>query len=280
VDLRRIGDRITITKPLSFLGFHLTVKEISMRRREQTLSVGSKQPQRLVALSDGLFATVLTVLVLDLRNPDVLVAQGGAVPAFVKWVGPHLFSYLLTFFVTAIYWLAHHRDFDRVVGYDRTLLSYNLLFLLFVGLLPFSTATVGLVGFNQTIYPFYWALYCANIILAGILLALTWLYAFTHGLVDTDVTRQQSRHTLARHLLTPAVFLVSIFGEYLAPRAFLGPYALLLIPLVQAVIDRQFEKSEPGSEAARRGWADSLWRVGTILIWLLIIGLAVWASAL
>ncbi|HTP02459.1 MAG TPA: TMEM175 family protein [Anaerolineales bacterium] len=251
-----------------------------MRKAEQTVNSGLKEPQRLVALSDGLFATVLTLLVLDLRIPDALVDQGGNIETFIKWIGPHLFSYLLTFFVAAVYWLAHHRDFDHVTGYDRTLLSYNLLFLLFVGLFPFSTAAIGLVGFDQTIYPFYWALYCANIILAGVLLTLTWLYAFTHGLVDADVTRLQSQHTVARHLLTPAVFLVSVVAEYLFPRAFLGPYALLLIPLVQTIVDRRYERAGPGFNEARRGWNEFFWRAGTILIWLLIIGLAVWASAL
>ncbi len=253
-----------------------------MKRREpeHSASLQGKEPLRLLALSDGLFATVLTLLVLDLRIPDALAAQGGNVSVFVKWIGPHLFSYLLTFFVAAVYWLAHHRDFDNVIRYDRLLLSYNLLFLLFIGLLPFSTAAVGLVGFNQTIYPFYWAVYSTNIILAGVLLTITWLYAFSHGLVDPTVTGLRSQHTVMRHLGTPAIFLVSIILEYLFPRAFLGPFSLLLIPVFQAVIDRYYERAEPDLRTAPRGPGEFFWRAGSVLIWLLIIGLAVWASAL
>ena len=56
-----------------------------------------KEPLRLLALSDGLFATVLTLLVLDLGTPAALDTGGGNIAAFVKWIGPHLFSYLLTF---------------------------------------------------------------------------------------------------------------------------------------------------------------------------------------
>ena len=77
-----------------------------------------KEPLRLLALSDGLFATVLTLLVLDLGTPAALNAGGGNITAFVKEIGPHLFSYVLTFWVAGTYWLAHHRDFEYVTSYD------------------------------------------------------------------------------------------------------------------------------------------------------------------
>jgi uncharacterized membrane protein len=170
-------------------------------------------------------------------------------------------------------------SFDHIIGYDRSLLGYNLLFLLFVGLLPFSTAAVGLVGFNKTIYPFYWAIYCANIILAGVLLTLTWVYAVTHGQVDAAVTPLQSRHIITRQLVTPAVFVISVIAEYLYPRAYLGPNTLLLLPVVRWLVDQSYAKADPELQI-RRGWTEFLWRVGSTIIWLLIIGLAVWASAL
>ena len=58
-----------------------------------------KETRRLIGLSDGLFATVLTLLVLDLRIPDLLSSGDGNPNTFLKWIGPHLFSYLLTFLV-------------------------------------------------------------------------------------------------------------------------------------------------------------------------------------
>jgi uncharacterized membrane protein len=239
-----------------------------------------KEPVRLVALSDGLFATVLTLLVLDLRLPEALTAQSGDMAVFLKWIGPHLFSYLLTFFVAGVYWLAHHRDFDYVVHYDRTLLGYNLLFLLFVGLFPFSTAAVGLVDFKSGAYPFYWAIYCANIILAGIMLTVTWVYAVNHGQVDPGTSSVQSRYIIVRQLVTPAVFLFSAVAEYLFSRGFVGPYVLLTIPLVQWLIDRFFAPPEGDGQAAHPGWTERLWRAGPTLLWLAIIFFGVWVSTL
>ena len=157
-------------------------------RRKTGPADKNETPSRLIALSDGLFATVLTLLVLDLRPAG---AQG--VHEFLKGLGPHLFSYLLTFLVSGTYWLSHHRDLDLVVRHDRTLLGYNLLFLLFIGLLPFSTAAIGQSSLRSDEYPFYWALYSTNIILAGCMLTLTWGYAVRSGLVDKKALARSRR---------------------------------------------------------------------------------------
>jgi uncharacterized membrane protein len=239
-----------------------------------------KEPLRLLALSDGLFATVLTLLVLDLRIPDALNANGGNMTAFLSWIGPHLFSYLLTFLVTGTYWMAHHRDFDQVATYDRSLLGYNLLFLLFIGLLPFTTANISLVSINSSNYPFYWAIYAANIILAGIMLNLTRNYAVSHGLVTPGMTRQESLHGTVRQIVTPAVFLVSIGVNFLFPRTFLGPYTLLLIPLIMWGVDQYYARIYPKKPPQPLTLADLLWRGGQAIFWLLLIGLAVWLMAL
>jgi uncharacterized membrane protein len=249
------------------------------RDRKTTLTEG-KEPLRLVALSDALFATVLTLLVLDLRIPEALAAEGGTVTAFIKWLGPHLFSYLLTFWVAGTYWLAHHRNFDHVEHYDHVLLGYNLLFLLFIGLLPFSTATISLGEFRSGDFPFYWAIYAANIILAGVMLELTWNYAVSHDLVAAGTTRRHSRHITVRQSVTPAVFLLSIIVQSLLPRAFLGPYVLLVIPLGLWGVDRHFAEAAVRKPSQRPSGSELLWRVGTTLPWLLIIGLAVWATTL
>ena len=126
------------------------------RLRKQIPTVG-KEPLRLIALSDGLFATVLTLLVLDLRIPEGLNVAGGNMTTFARWIGPHLFSYLMTFFVAGNYWLAHHRDFEHIIRFDRNLLAYNLLFLLFIGLFPFTTASISQVSATRSSFPPYWA---------------------------------------------------------------------------------------------------------------------------
>jgi uncharacterized membrane protein len=239
-----------------------------------------KEPGRLLALSDGLFAMVLTVLVLDLRVPEAFNASGSSIEAFIKWIGPRFFSYLLTFLVSGTYWLAHHRDFDHINSYDDGLLRYNLLFLLFIGLLPFSTAAISPVSFRSGVYPFYWTLYASNIGLAGIMLTLTWKYAGSHGLLEVETTAKRIRYIVARQIVIPSVFLVSIVVQDLFSRKLLGPYVLLAIPVGLWIVDRLYAELPVKGRATRLGFRNVLWRAGTVIPWLLVIGLAIWAMSL
>jgi uncharacterized membrane protein len=182
----------------------------------------------------------------------------------------------MTFFVAGNYWLAHHRDFDHIIRYDRGLLAYNLLFLLFVGLFPFSTASISLVSSTPASYPSYWAVYAANFILAGIMLSLTWLYAASHGLLDPETTRAESRYILARQIANPAVFLISVGAEYLFPHAYLGPWILLALLPVQMLVDRIFAPAEAERTSHLAAWPRRLWQAGITLLWLLIFGFAAW----
>jgi uncharacterized membrane protein len=255
-------------------------ESLKEKHRQKLETAGEGASIRLIGLSDGLFATVLTVLVLDLRIPDALSAGDGNINTFLKWIGPHLFSYLLTFLVTGTYWMGHHRDFDLVIHSDRSLLSYNLLFLLFIGLLPFSTAAVSLVSLKGNVYSFYWTIYALNIILAGIMLTLTWEYAVRHGFVHPNISTEQIRYITLRQLLVPVIFVVSIGAQYLFPQIVLGPISLLLIPVCFGLLDRSFAHAEPKPPSGPRDWSAVLWRAGSILPWILVIGFAVWAMSL
>ncbi len=249
------------------------MKETRVRKTPLT---HEKEPLRLLALSDGLFATVLTLLVLDLRIPDALNAVGGGFGTFTHWLGPHFFGYLMTFFVAGNFWLAHHRNFDRILRYDRGLLGYNLLFLLFVGLFPFTTASISQAGTTLGGFPPYWAMYAANFIMAGVMQTLTWLYAVSHDLVDSEITRREHSYIMLRQIVNPAVFLLSIGAEYLFPQIFLGPWTLLVLLPVLFLVERFFAPLNSAQPSRLAAWPRRIWQGGVTLLWILLFGLAVW----
>ena len=235
---------------------------MSDRQQSLHMRIEGGDLTRLLALSDGLFATVLTILVLDLKLPDIahLVSQGD-IRRVISDLGLHLFSYLLTFIVAGSFWVAHHGDFNHIVRYNRGLLWYNLTFLLFVGLLPFTTAGIGVSG-NGGILA--WSVYAMNMVAAGGMLALTWGFAYTHRLTDPDMPRRMARYQGLRHLITPGVFLISIGVAFLTPNVFVAPFSLFLIPLLQASLDRRVlgKDTEPafeGSRAAAVFWRLAFW---------------------
>ena len=94
------------------------------------------QTGRVEAFSDGVFAVAITLLVLDLRVPLTNGSLGGALAA--EW--PAFVAFLISFFVIGIVWVNHHTLFVQLASVDRPLLFFNLLLLLSVVVIPFTTS--------------------------------------------------------------------------------------------------------------------------------------------
>ncbi len=230
------------------------------------------EPTRFIALSDGLFATVLTILVLDLKLPGLAQAAGtSSLRAVLLDLWPHLFGYVITFLVAGLYWLAHHRACGYIVRTNLTFLWNNLMFLLFVGLFPFSTA-----GLGDHFSPLTWSIYALDMAAAGAMLFLIWGYASSHGLVDPQVPTGFRRYLGMRYLITPGLFLVSIGVEYALPQTSLAAWLLLLSPVLQGLLDRLYRHPQRPSAPVRprlRVWG---WRLVGLWPLLVFIALTVW----
>jgi uncharacterized membrane protein len=232
------------------------------------------EPTRLIALSDGLFATVLTILVLDLKLPELAQsASNGDLAQVAAQLWPHLFGYVLTFTVTGLFWLGHHRSFNYIRRYDGRLLWLNLSFLLFIGLVPFTTAALSSHGPT----PLSWTLYASDMIGCGVTLALTCGYAVTHGLVDPDLPRILLHHMALRQLVMPAVFLLSIPIAYAKPNTYLAQFFILLGPVAEGILERRLPRRQPASLTVRQVWSERLWGLAARLPLLILLGLALWA---
>jgi uncharacterized membrane protein len=93
---------------------------------------------RLEAFSDGVFAIVITLLVLEIGTP--VVDEGESLAHALREQWPQYAGYLVTFLVVGVMWLNHHRIFEQVQVVDRTLLLLNLDLLLWTALLPWPTS--------------------------------------------------------------------------------------------------------------------------------------------
>lgn len=181
---------------------------------------------RIDALSDGFFAIVLTLLVLQFEVPDLPPTQvtTDLLPRLLA-LKPLLFSYVLSFFVVGLYWVIHHNLFRFIVWHDRSLLYLNLLFLLFISFLPFPTELLG----NYTIQ-LTWVLYASNLAIIGLAMTIIWQYAVNRGYVSDQVNKRAAHLVTIRGLITPGVFLLSIVVSFVSlDLATLTP--LLIVPL-------------------------------------------------
>ena len=100
-----------------------------------------RDPARLETLADGVFAIVLTILVLEIAVPPDLDEASlknvidGLMPTFVAWI--------ISFLIVGMYWTAHRDVFARLRYTDRDLVWINLTFLLPVCLIPFGAKLIG-----------------------------------------------------------------------------------------------------------------------------------------
>jgi uncharacterized membrane protein len=145
--------------------------------------IAGQNIERLAALSDGLFAVAMTLLVLDLRAPaaeavqsehDLLTALGA--------LAPRLVPYLMSFLTLGIFWLGQQAQLDRLARGDRDLAWIHIAFLCGVSLVPFSTALLAEFITYRTALLVYWA----NILVLGLLLLWTWGDATRARLIKDD----------------------------------------------------------------------------------------------
>jgi uncharacterized membrane protein len=141
---------------------------------------------RIEALSDGVFAVAMTLLVFGFK------AEGTGpfgLHLHLPRLWPQLLSYILSFVIVGVYWVAHHTLFHFVVKANRRLLWLNNLFLMTIAFLPFPASLLGQYSSSQESI----VLYGCTLIIANTTLTLTWVYASRAGLLDAGVPSGFSR---------------------------------------------------------------------------------------
>jgi uncharacterized membrane protein len=169
------------------------------------------QIRRLEALSDGIFAIVMTILVFDLKALSGPADQ--LLPQFIA-LWPNFLGYAVSFSLLGIYWLGHLSQFKFIKKTDHNLIWINIFFFLCVALVPFTTASLSRSPFALLTQ----MLYAANLILIGIALYWGWRYATTgHRLIDAGTPAYVIRYGSLRCLAAPAGYVLALAGAVVSP---------------------------------------------------------------
>lgn len=149
--------------------------------------IAGQSLERLAALSDGIFAVAMTLLVLNLHAPvsGAIHSEHGLWVA-VSGLAPSLLTYFMTFLTLGIFWVGHQTQLNHFTRSDRHLTWIHLGFLLLVTLTPFSTALLDEFITYRTALVLYWL----NIFLLGAVLFGSLRYASRAGLINEDMTAQ------------------------------------------------------------------------------------------
>jgi len=186
---------------------------------------------RVTFFSDAVFAIAATLLALNLVLPAHTHDIGGALRAL--W--PRYLSLAITFLVIGTYWMAHHALFAVVVRYDRRLLWINLLLLMSVVVLPFTTSVLAEHGSH----PLSVVVYACSVATTGLLVALLAWYALTRGrFAASGLDPAFARFMTWRSLIVPGVFLASLPLAWLSTGA--AELSWLAIVPLQVIVRRRF----------------------------------------
>lgn len=161
--------------------------------------------ERLAALSDGVFAIAMTLLVLDLHVPaiDAIHSEHDLWKALFA-LAPRLLAYLMTFMTLGIFWVGQQTQLSNLSRADRDLSWIHIGFLLAVSIMPFSTALLAsFITYRATI-----VVYWLNLLLLGIFLFASWRYAIHAGLTSEAVTADMDRAVTRRIAIFQTLYAV------------------------------------------------------------------------
>jgi uncharacterized membrane protein len=140
--------------------------------------------ERLAALSDGIFAVAMTLLVLDLKVPvaEAVHSEHELWHALVA-LSPRILMYMMSFLTLGIFWVGQQTQLNHLARSDRGLSWIHILFLFAVSITPFSTTLLA----EFTAYRLALLEYWLNILLLGSTLYVSWMCAMSKGLVKQDI---------------------------------------------------------------------------------------------
>jgi uncharacterized membrane protein len=220
-----------------------------MSAETTTFEIGKN---RIEALSDGIFAIVMTLLILELHVPNLppTAPNVEVTPALIA-LWPKFVSYLVAFVSLGVFWVGHHLMYHAIRRADRTLLWLNIVFFMFVSLLPFSTSVLNAFP-RALIAPF---LFGANLALVGWLLYFQWIYVSSQpGMLAAFVTTEYRATVNFRMLAVPIATTLTAFVCFWSAGISVAIY-LLLLPLY--MLPGKFDHNVPlmvglGSATDRR----------------------------
>jgi len=194
---------------------------------------------RLAAITDGVYAIVITLLVLDLKVPEIPgSADNMRLAADLIDQIPNFIAYFISFFVVAVFWMNHRRLFGSLKRCDEKTSLLNLGHILFVTLIPYTTSLIGRYEFDQIAA----ILFAANIGLASLSLVLLYQYL---------VPQTDWRESEGAMQWVPLKWWVVYFGPLLAIVSIgasfvsihLALYLLLLLPVRNLLLQKQLSSS-------------------------------------
>jgi uncharacterized membrane protein len=187
---------------------------------------------RVIFFSDAVFAIAMTLLILEIKLPTMDEYQSIGIAGVLNKRIPNFVGYIISFFVTAMFWKAHVQLCTLVKTVTPRFFWLNVWLLFFVVLMPFSTALYSNYFGDDVAFAFYWF----NLATIGFFMVLLTYHVLAMNDHKESFQPKQLRWFKLRAAITPAVFLFCVLLDWMgAP--LLGRFGFILIFLLQGIGD-------------------------------------------
>ncbi len=199
------------------------------------------QLERLILFSDAVFAIAITLLVIEIKIPEIHekpVTDNAVLHKLAELI-PKFVGFLVSFLLIGQYWIVHHRMFSFVINFTDRLIWLNILFLFAIALMPFSTGFYSEYVLRGVVTPVIF--YTANIALLGLANFLMWRYLSNQkNNLTENLTPALAKYFSLRALTVPVIFVIFSFVYLYNPTiAFFIP---MLIPFIMRLIFNPMKK--------------------------------------
>lgn len=202
------------------------------------------QLERLILFSDAVFAIAITLLVIEIKVPVLTDVTTHTMKEALAEKIPEFFGFILSFAVIGQFWISHHRMFGYVTGFTNGLLWLNLLMLLSVVLVPFTSGLNSHYGGLDMV----WMIYSLNMTMIS--LSLYFLYRYIGNAKRNISTIAHDallkKFASRRNLLITLIFFLGF--AFCLPQwsvtSWMARLVFFLIPLTMSAVSRQLKKAQ------------------------------------
>jgi uncharacterized membrane protein len=195
------------------------------------------QLERLILFSDAVFAIAITLLVIEIKIPEIHekpVTDNAVLHKLAELI-PKFVGFLVSFLLIGQYWIVHHRMFSFVINFTDRLIWLNILFLFAIALMPFSTGFYSEYVLRGVVTPVIF--YTANIALLGLANFLMWRYLSNQkNNLTENLTPALAKYFSLRALTVPTIFVIFPLFIYINQRSHSSYRYLFLLSCVLSLI--------------------------------------------
>ncbi|MBR0472090.1 MAG: DUF1211 domain-containing protein [Methanosphaera sp.] len=187
-------------------------------------------PGRLLGLTDGIFGMVMTLLIFGVSLPEIEITNYTNFITFITNLIPTIGITIISFVLLASFWIYHH-EFIKIKKLNIPYLWINMLFLLSISFIPFTTSIIG----NYSHFFLSEAIFGLNVFI--VLASFTYLYnyAYSRNFLENEPSDQERKYVLETFLITMILTIIINLLDYnVSPRCI---YLFLLIPVITTIRD-------------------------------------------